>query len=614
MRPIRLAFVALVVTGLLVALFPGPGVEGVTAAENSPTKARFIVGFHELPPGLQISAQYLSGTVLDLAAVGAWSWVETEMPDEFEAVALADPLVRSLERDRPDAVRPAYTPNDPDWSQQWGSRAVQVDLAWDLTLGSPEIRVCIVDGGVDYYHVDLAGNRYLGGHDYVDSDTDPLDQVNSHGTSVTGIIAATIDNGKNISGLAQVGFWNVRALDTAGWRWAVGKGIEWCTLHGADIINLSLQDEVPSQWIYDNVAQAWQAGVLLVAAAGNYFNYCPNDPDCPISYPASYAEVIAVTSIYENETICDNSRRGHQAELTAPGSSIMVLKPHNETENANPPPDCATSWAAPHVSGAAALLKSHKPCLTNRQIRERFNNTAEDLGTGGHDNRYGWGLVQAYDAMVAGGDEGACLRGYVKDQDTSDPIEDATVWIGGRSVQTGSDGSYEFLPFETGSYTINFTHPHYYPEGHPITLTSGRNWRNETLDPLVALHGYVWDQETRDPIYGATVKIQGRETQTLVGGYYEFYDLETDSWTMEFSHPMYYTKTFGVGIDPGRNWRNTTLIPVGEGGGGPLKPSPDGVEPPTHPTGDGWKGLLPPQVGLQSAIARPSEKRVGRNR
>ena len=94
-------------------------------------------------------------------------------------------------------VRATYTPNDTYYSYQWGIPAIKADKAWDIEKGNKSVKIAIVDTGIDYTHEDIASNYVSGGYDWVNGDTDPLDD-NGHGTHCAGIAAAVIDNGKGI--------------------------------------------------------------------------------------------------------------------------------------------------------------------------------------------------------------------------------------------------------------------------------------------------------------------------------------------------------------------------------------------------------------------------------
>ena len=132
-------------------------------------------------------------------------------------------------------------PNDTYYSYQWGLPAIKADKAWDIEKGNKSVKIAIVDTGIDYTHEDIASNYVSGGYDWVNGDTDPLDD-NGHGTHCAGIAAAVIDNGKGIAGVAQVSIMAEKVLNSYGYGsdWNVARGIVHATKSGANVISMSL--------------------------------------------------------------------------------------------------------------------------------------------------------------------------------------------------------------------------------------------------------------------------------------------------------------------------------------------------------------------------------------
>jgi hypothetical protein len=287
-------------------------------------------------------------------------------------------------------------PNDPYWSLQWGPKKIEADWAWNATFGDPSILVAVIDSGIDYNHPDLAAN-YVGlGYDWVNNDIDPMDDY-GHGTKVAGIIAASMNNGIGIAGLAQVKVMAEKVFDKegTGWNSWVADAILHATDQGAKIISMSLSTGSNDSLIYSAVKYAYENNVLLVAAAGN-------EEDDAKRYPAAYDEVIAVTSTDENDQKADTSNFGDWVELAAPGEDIFTTDLLDE----NLPPDyqyyrwgSGTSFACPHVSGLAALIWSQFPNATRDWVRNRLRDTADDLGDPGFDIIYGYGRINARKAF-----------------------------------------------------------------------------------------------------------------------------------------------------------------------------------------------------------------------
>ena len=288
-------------------------------------------------------------------------------------------------------AKAAYTPNDPGYSQQWGPPAIKADLAWDVQQGDYDnVKIAIVDTGIDYTHEDL-GNYVSGGYDWINMDSDPWDDE-GHGTHCAGIAAAVMDNDVGIAGIAQVQVMAEKVLDEtgSGSDWDVSQGIIHATEEGADVISMSLGSPSASITLENACQYAWDAGCILTGAAGN-------DGTDTISYPARFDTVICVGAIDQTNTRCGFSNWGPEMELVAPGLQILSTTPGNSYESWD-----GTSMATPYVSGVAALVWSNCPGLTNQQVRDQMDDTADDLGPAGWDQGYGHGRVDAEEAIICG--------------------------------------------------------------------------------------------------------------------------------------------------------------------------------------------------------------------
>lgn len=292
-----------------------------------------------------------------------------------------------------------FIPNDPDWSLQWAPQKIQADWAWNTTTGNSSILVAVVDTGIDYTHPDLSANYVPLGFDWVNNDTDVMDDC-GHGTHCAGIIAASINNSIGIAGLAQVRIMAEKVLDYSGFGYDdwVANGIIHAVNEGAKIISLSLGGYGDSELLHDAVRYAYSAGVLLVAAAGN-------DNTNMESYPAAYNEVIAVAATDQNDVKADFSNYGDWIELAAPGVGIYSTMPTYQVYlnsmgySMNYDYLSGTSMACPQVAGVAALVWSLYPNKSRDWIRQWLRYTADDLGDPGFDVYYGYGRVDARNAV-----------------------------------------------------------------------------------------------------------------------------------------------------------------------------------------------------------------------
>jgi subtilisin family serine protease len=301
-----------------------------------------------------------------------------------------------------DAGSYAEVPNDPGYPSQWGLRAVRAPAAWDRTHGSPETIVAVVDSGVDATHPDLAAKLVPGwdatvGAPLPPGDTDP----SGHGTAVAGVVAAATGNG---GGLAALG-WDTRVVmvkdgDGLPSRSATVAGIRWAADHGARVVNVSSSYTTPDPNEAEAVAYARARGAVVVASAGD------SGTSGTPQYPAAVEDVVAVGA-----TGFDGARAGYSTvapfvDLVAPGGTgdgdpaheIHVLAPGGGTRFRS-----GTSYSAPLVSAAVALVIGARPEVTAAQAASLVVATAADRGTPGRDPEYGAGLLDADAALAAAG-------------------------------------------------------------------------------------------------------------------------------------------------------------------------------------------------------------------
>jgi subtilisin family serine protease len=270
----------------------------------------------------------------------------------------------------------------------WAADAVNASMAWSQSMGAG-VKVAVLDTGVGPTR-DLT---VLGGYNFVGNNNNYSDD-NGHGTMVAGIIACTANSSLGISGVAPVSqIFAVKMLDKNGdgsVNQAV-EGIQWAVDNGMQIISMSWTLNDKNSALQNALQVAYNRGLLLVAAAGN-----TGDVSSSIWCPASFDSVIAVSGIRQDYTRLADSCFGPKIELTAPGEMVYSTWLNNQLGVGT-----GTSMAAPFVSGAAALIWSKNPSLTNVQVRAILDGTAVDLGSTGKDIFYGFGLVNASAAVLA---------------------------------------------------------------------------------------------------------------------------------------------------------------------------------------------------------------------
>lgn len=302
-----------------------------------------------------------------------------------------DALVFALEKPLSPGKKPSPAPQ-PEQSLPWGVDRVDAELVWPSGNTADPVRVAVVDTGVSKDHPDL---QVQGGYNAINPNKSWNDD-NGHGSHVAGVIAA-LNNELGVAGVGPAAdIYAVKVLDRrgSGFLSDVIEGIEWSVQNGMQVINMSLGTESDVQSFHDAVAAAHNAGVLVVAAAGNSGG--------AVSYPAAYPEAVAVSATDSNNLLAWFSSRGPEVDLAAPG--VDIYSTYKGTGYATL---SGTSMAAPHVAGSAALVLN-TPVGTYdsdgdgvwdpAEVQQKLQDRAVDLGDVGFDNLYGWGLVNAYNA------------------------------------------------------------------------------------------------------------------------------------------------------------------------------------------------------------------------
>lgn len=282
-------------------------------------------------------------------------------------------------------------PNDLLFSQyQWNLPVIETNRGWDLSRGSEDVIIAVVDTGADLTHTDLAG-QLVEGYNIVDKEKKPLDDV-GHGTHVAGIIGALVNNGEGVAGVSWYNkIMPVKALDSSGsgTTYAVAEGIIWATDHGAKVINMSLGNYADSQFLHDAVKYAYDRDVVLVAASGNDNTERPG-------YPAAYPEVLAVAATDSNQKRAEYSNYGDYIDVAAPGTNIASTFPGNQYAALS-----GTSMASPHAAAMAGLIRSLNPNLTNQEVMDVMTSQTIDLGDKGKDKYFGHGQIDIFRALQA---------------------------------------------------------------------------------------------------------------------------------------------------------------------------------------------------------------------
>ncbi len=331
--------------------------------------------------------------------------VAASLPAGAIGPLLRDPSVAAIV---PDGEVRAVHIEDSDLSAEvtsaWGVDRLDADKIWIGKTAGAGVGVAIVDTGSGP-HVDLpqAVVRWSAFADVGNDD-------NGHGTHVAGTALARLD-GAGVAGVApEASLYSYKVLDSSGsgsWSNVIAANDAIASLNAAApgsifVANYSLgSSQDPGSTVKSSFDALYASGVLLVAAAGNYGNSSGKGDN--VSFPARWDSTVAVAATDSLDHRVSFSSTGPTVELAAPGALILSTRLDNTYLEAS-----GTSMAAPHVTGAAALVRAWGGVVdldgdgvagTHKDVRLHLQRTARDRGRKGKDNQFGYGLVDPYMAI-----------------------------------------------------------------------------------------------------------------------------------------------------------------------------------------------------------------------
>ncbi|MCU0859553.1 MAG: S8 family serine peptidase [Thermoplasmata archaeon] len=380
-------------------------------------------------------------------------------------------------------ARISFTPDDDSIDDQWALSHIDAYEAWDITLGTDDVIVAVLDTGIDWNHPDLSDNMWSNddgyhGYNFISDNWYPMDDnvdgydsngdfvedvYTYHGTHVAGVVGAATDNSEGMAGLAQVRLMAVKVMNESGEGTdaTVSAGLRWAADNGADIVVMSLGVEGISITLQNAVNYAAGNGVVMVAASGN-------SGESTLSYPAAFPPVISVGAATSLDRRADFSNYGTGLDLMAPGVNIYSTQGGGGYQLLS-----GTSTAAPHVAGVAALMLSMNPALSPEDLGAALNETATDIGTTGYDTVNGWGLVNAFGAVEAVSDPTVTITDF---PETVDPNSTFSVtWV----VSGGEPGDIGGTYLAWGASPSDL-------DGMSATYT-GTTWATFTVDGVESL-------------------------------------------------------------------------------------------------------------------------------
>lgn len=317
------------------------------------------------------------------------------------------PLVEFVEED--EALELALVPNDPVYDgtwPQWHLPHIGMEQAWDITTGSPDVIIAILDTGVGP-HPELSP-KLVPGWNFTEENSDTSDPM-GHGTGVAGVAAAISNEGAGVASIAwdcPIMPFRVVRPDAPGMGSStrIADALVLAADRGARVANLSFARAASSgnYIIEDAERYFFESGGVVTGGAGNDGTF-DDRPDNP------YA--LNVNATDQNDQLPLMYALGNSLDLSAPGDRIRTVSPSgSEFSSAS-----GTSFSAPIVAGVAALMFSANPSLSPQEVQQILKDTAKDLGTPGWDTTFGWGRVDAARAIQA-------ARDYQGSSDTTAPF------------------------------------------------------------------------------------------------------------------------------------------------------------------------------------------------
>ncbi|SES88416.1 S-layer homology domain-containing protein [Oceanobacillus limi] len=324
-----------------------------------------------------------------------------EVPDQLNYSEVINNLeqnknIRSVEPNEVRSVDNSNLSGEPYYSQQWYLDTINQQKAIGLTNDDTSITVAVIDTGIQADHPDLNG-KILPGYDFYNNDSDPEDD-NGHGTFISGIIAANI-NETGMAGMTKqakvlpikVGNYSGEMLSSN-----IIEGIYYAIDQGVDVINMSYGGLSRNFLEEAALEEAYNQGIVLVAASGN-------DGNTQLMYPASYPNVISVgamqqisTNYNPNLARADFSNYGTTLDVGAPGTEILSTLMGGYAKGQG------TSFAAPMVSGLAVMLKAKHPQWTPAMIEWAIEKGAINgrYSTGAWEPQLGYGVIDVFESIT----------------------------------------------------------------------------------------------------------------------------------------------------------------------------------------------------------------------
>ena len=338
----------------------------------------------------------------------------------------------------------ATATNDTYYNQAWWIGNTNTEDAWReyTPQSNKQVVVAVIDTGCQVGHPDLRGRIASGAKKFSNSSKSGVTDTDGHGTFCTGEIVAQTNNSRGVPSITKN--YRVKVLplkvfndsNIAYDSWII-SAINYAISKKVNVISMSLGSTYRSQALQAACTRAYRAGITVVAASGNEYQY-----GNPVCYPAAFANVISVGAYDSSNNIASFSTRNNKVDISAPGVNIVSTLPYNSYAFAD-----GTSMACPLVAGACALLKLQDYSRSPATIETILKNKATDRGASGYDTAFGYGALNLYKAIKTGDDYGNVFA-------TAATLRTARR---GKIEKTSDVDMFKFVPTQTRYYTFYST-------------------------------------------------------------------------------------------------------------------------------------------------------------
>jgi subtilisin family serine protease len=478
---------------------------------------------------------------------------------------LSDTEFKNLLANYSEFVQPNYIytldidesiPNDKKYKEQWNIKQIKADKVWNKATGKG-IKVGVIDTGIDFEHIELEGQLYISeqedinkngkfdpwsiqeekngitgdldgidndnngyiddviGYDFVDEDVfaygdyadpDPIPaDEHSHGTYVSGIIAAKNNNEEGITGIAyDAKIVTVRAFDMAGQGESddIANAIVYLTLQGVKVINCSFGEHYDTEILKDACDFATANGVILIASSGNNNHFLPH-------YPSEYSNVISVGGTNNKLGKYGYGNYGSRLDICAPGQEVLSLDLNNKYAVKS-----GTSASAPHITAAVALLIEKFGDMDFNVIKNKLLTTGFDIGKPGWDSIFAAGVLDLEQALDYTG-MGAITVTFPQNERNLYKEFTPKVKIEGSIINS----LFEKYDVEIGAGIL--------PEKWEHLATSTEQVKNSTIAEIDI-------SEMKDTVYTCKIKVNLKNGKTLEHRFY--FNVYSNNTLMSFKN------------------------------------------------------------------------------